>query len=167
MHALLEQVELENVYTVECFAPDGTLKWQDEIRNLVVTEGRNDLLTKYFKGSSYTAAWYVGLTDAAPLGELAGDTLASHSGWTEVNPYSGNRPALTLGTAVSGSIDNSNNKATYSITGTATVGGAFVCSAASGTSGVLYGVGAFTGGDKTVGSGDSLTVTVTLTASAS
>lgn len=156
-------VKLENYYRVECHGPDGKLKWTDQIENLVTTEGLNDNLTKYLKGAAYTAAWYVGLTDGTPT-PAAGDTLASHAGWAEVSAYTGNRQALTLGTAAAGSIDNSASKATFPITGTATIGGAFVASAATGTSGVLYGVGAFIGGNKSVAASDTLTVTVTLTA---
>ena len=47
------------------------------------------------------------------------------------------------------------------------IGGGFVVSNStkSGTTGVLYGGAAFTGGNKTLGNGDTLTVTVTLTQS--
>lgn len=158
-----EHVAMENVYTIECYAPDGSLKWTDEIVNLVTTAGLTDLVSKYFKGSAYTAAWYVGLTDGTPT-TAAGDTLATHAGWVEVADYTGTRQTLTLGTPAAGAVDNSASKATFAITGTATIGGAFVATATSGTSGVLYGVGAFTGGDKAVGSGDSLNVTVSLSA---
>lgn len=159
-------LKLENVYFVECFGPDGKLKWADDIHNMVVYAGLNDLLDKYLKGSSYTAAWYVGLTGASPTPANA-DTMSSHGGWTDDATYSNaTRPALTLGTVASQSVDNSASKAVFTINGTATIGGAFVVSNStkSGTTGTLYGVGAFTGGNKSVGSGDTLNVTVTLTA---
>lgn len=158
-------VALENFYEIECFDSSGNLKWTETIKNLVTTEGLNDILDKFFKGSAYTAAWFVGLTSGVPT-VVAGDTLGSHAGWTEVSTYTGNRKALTLGTPLSGSVDNSASKAVFSITGTATIGGAFVASVDTTNTGILYGVGAFTGGDKSVASGDSLTVTVTLTAAA-
>jgi hypothetical protein len=44
---------------------------------------------------------------------------------------------------------------------TVTVAGAFLSSVDSGTSGVLFSVGSFTGGDKFVDSGDTLNVTYT------
>ena len=152
-------------YTIECFDSLGALKWVEDFDNLVVTEGLTDNLDKYFKGATYTAAHYVGLTDGTPT-PGASDTLASHAGWAEISAYTGNRQTLTLGTVTAGSVDNSASKAVFSITGTATVGGAFVCTVNTGTAGVLYGIGAFTGGDKSVGSGDTLNVTITLTATA-
>jgi len=162
-HAIAETTAVKNVYEIECYAPDGALKWADKIENLVTNEGLNDLLDKYLKGSGYTAAWYVGLTDGTPT-PAAADTLASHIGWTEITAYTGDRQALVLGSVAAQSVDNSASKAVFPITGTATVGGAFVASAATGTIGVLYGVGAFTAGNKGVSSGDTLNVTVTCTA---
>jgi hypothetical protein len=40
-----------------------------------------------------------------------------------------------------------------------TIAGAFLASVSSGTSGILFSAGDFTGGDKVVDSGDSLSVT--------
>jgi hypothetical protein len=40
-----------------------------------------------------------------------------------------------------------------------TIAGAFLCSVNSGTSGILFSAGDFTGGDKIVDSGDTLSVT--------
>ena len=156
-------------YVVECRSSDGALKWAEEFDNLVVTVGLNELLTDTFKASAYTAAWYVGLTAGSPS-FVAGDTMASHGGWTESAAYSeGNRQTLTLGSVASGSVSNSASKAVFSINGTATVGGAFVANnnTKSGTSGTLYGGGAFTEGNRSVVSGDTLSVTLTLTITAS
>lgn len=156
-------------YTVECFGPDGKLKWREEFENLVVNVGLDDNLDKYFKGSSYTAAFYVGLTDGTPTPNAA-DTMASHGGWTEVTAYDeATRETLTLGTVSSQSVDNSASKASFTIsTNSTTIGGAFVTTdnTKGGTSGTLYGVGAFTGGDKSADDDDVLNVTVTLTAAA-
>lgn len=141
--------------------------WVEEAPNLVVMAGLTDSLDKHFKGSSYTAAWYVGLASGTPT-FAEGNTMASHSGWYEVAPYAGARPTLTLGTVVSGSVDNSASRASYTINATMVVGGAFLVTlpTASQTSGTLYGGAAFTGGNRSVASGDTLNVTVTLTATA-
>lgn len=147
-------------YRVECVGADGRVKWVEEFSNLVTTAGKNDLMTKYFKGSTYTAAWYLGLKGTGSA--AVGDTLASHAGWSEVNPYSGNRPAITFGTASGGSLAAS-SAVSYSITGSATVAGAFIASANTGTSGTLYSAGDFTAA-RSVVSGDTLNVTPTVTA---
>jgi hypothetical protein len=55
------RVKLGGVFKVECFGPDGEKKWEDEFHNLVVNEGLQDLNTKYFKASGYTAPTLAGL----------------------------------------------------------------------------------------------------------
>lgn len=153
-------------FDVECFDKDGNLKWRESVYNTVTTAGKNDLLTNYFKGSAYTAAFFVGLVDNASFSAIsAADTSASHAGWVESVAYSNStRPALTLGTAASGSIDNSASKASYTINATATINGAFCItnSTKSGTTGVLYSASSF-GATRGVISGDTLNVQVTLT----
>lgn len=144
-------------YDVVCIGPDGVEKWRDEFTNLVTTAGKTDIVDKYFKGSAYTAAWYLGLKGTGTA--AAGDTLASHAGWSEVNPYSGNRPAITFGTTSGGS--NTATAVTYTINASATVAGAFIASANTGTSGTLYSAGDFAA-SRSVASGDSLQVSVTV-----
>ena len=152
------------IFRFQCFDKDGNLKWEDETHNLVVNEGLQDMNTKYFKGSGYSAAWYIGLVNNSPTPSYAaGDTLASHAGWVETTDYSGNRKAVTFGTATTADpsvIDNSGSVAQFSITGTVTIDGAFLASVDTGTSGVLFSVSAFQSpGDRSVVSGDTLNVT--------
>ncbi len=158
---------MEDYFVVECIGADGVLKWRDEFANIVTTAGLNDSLDKHFKGSTYTAAWYVGLVNGGSTPTYAAaDTMGSHAGWTEITAYAAaTRPALTLGTVSAGSVDNSASKASFAINGTATVAGAFIASDStkSGTSGVLYGEGSFSG-NRSVVSGDTLNVQITLTA---
>lgn len=144
------------------------LLWEDGFRNLVVTAGLNDLLDKRFKASAYTSTDYVGLAGATPT-FAAGDTMTSHTGWTEVVAYSQSvRQALSLGTVSAGSVNNSGSKAIFSINGTTTVGGSFVVtdSTKSGTTGILYGGGALAEGNRSLVNGDSLAIQVTLTVAA-
>lgn len=145
-------------YEVECVGADGELKWTETFHNLVTTVGKNDTIDKYFKGSAYTAAWYLGLAGAGT--KAVGDTLASHAGWAEVTPYAGNRPAITFGTTSGGS--NTATAVGYAITGSATVAGAFIASVNTGTSGILYSAGDFAA-SRSVVSGDTLNVTPTVT----
>jgi hypothetical protein len=161
-----ESIGAGGVYTVECVGADGQVKWTDTFHNLVVNEGLQDMNTKYFKGSTYTAAWYVGLVQGPGSGNTyaAGDTLATHAGWTETAAYSGTRKTATFGTATTADpsvISNSASVASFAMNATVTVAGAFLSSVDSGTSGVLFSVGSFTGGDKFVDSGDTLNVTYT------
>ena len=144
-------------YAVECVGPDGKLKWREEFHNLVTTAGKNDIIDKYFKGSAYTAAWYLGLKGTGSA--AVGDTLASHAGWAEVTPYAGNRPAITFGTTSGGS--NTASSVSYTINATATVAGAFLSSVNTGTAGTLYSAGDFAA-SRGVASGDTLNVTPTV-----
>jgi hypothetical protein len=163
----LGNVKMKSLYVFECFDADGNLRWREEVENLVTNVGLNDLLDKYLKGSSYTAAFYVGLKGTGTI--AAADTMSSHAGWTEDTTYSNStRPALTLGSVASQSVDNSASKAAFTINGTTTIYGAFVTtnSTKGGSTGVLYGAADF-GASRAVLSGDTLNVTITLTASAS
>lgn len=161
-------VKPENFYLVRAWR-DGRLLWEEYVPNLVTTEGKNDTLTQYFKGSAYTAAFFVGLVDNASFTAFAaGDTAAQINGtnqWLESSAYSQSvRQTLTLGTASAGSIDNSGAVATFSINGTVTLHGAFVATSSTkgGTSGKLYGEAAFSA-NRSLASGDTITVQVTLT----
>jgi hypothetical protein len=146
-------------YRVECLDKDGNPKWLEEYDNLVTNEGRTDILEKYFKGSAYTAAWFVGFKGAL-TGQAAGDTLASHAGWTEVNPQGANRQALTFNTAASQSIATGQFNVSITATGPTDVGGAFVATAQTGSSGKLWSVGDFSQ-LRSVVAGDTLQVSVT------
>lgn len=160
-----EGVNAGGVFTVVCHGPDGQLKWTDTFHNLVVNEGLQDMNTKYFKGSGYTAAWYLGLVTGPGAGNTyaATDTLATNPGWNENTNYTGNRQAAVFGTATTADpsvISNSASQGIFVMTSNAqTIAGALLTTAVSGTSGVLFSVGNFTGGDKVVDSGDTLSVT--------
>jgi len=165
-----ESATAKGVYTMQCFDKDGNLKWEAECPNLVVNGGLQDMNNKYFLGSAYTAAWYIGLYGAgATNNPAAGDTSASHAGWTEVVPYSQTtRPACTFATPTTANpsvATNSASPAVYTINATSTVGGAFLISNStkSGSTGTLYSASDFTSpGDRSVVSGDTLNVTYTL-----
>ncbi len=154
-------------FTVECRDRSGALKWRAETPNLVVNVGLKDMNDKYFSGSTYTATWFVGLYGAgASNNPAAGDTAASHAGWTEVTAYSNaTRPAATFGAATTADpsvISNSASPAQFNINGTATIGGAFLISDSTkgGTTGVLFSAADFQApGDRSVANGDIVNVT--------
>lgn len=150
------------IYHVECYGADGSLKWVEDYENLVTTAGKTDIVDKYFKGSAYTAAWFLGLKGAGAA--AVGDTMASHAGWAEVTAYSNaTLPAITFGTTSGGS--NTATAVTFNINGTETVAGAFVTtnSTKGGTTGTLYSAGDFAA-SRSVVSGDTLNVTLTVSA---
>jgi hypothetical protein len=158
------------VYTVECRDAQGNLKWSEEMHNLVVNVGLKDMNDKYFTGSTYTAAWYLGLVTGPGAGNTyaAADTMASHAGWAENVGYSqATRPAATFAAATTADpsvITNSASVAVFSINATSTIAGAFLSSdnTKSGTTGVLFSVANFAApGDRAVVSGDTLNVTYT------
>ena len=155
------------VFYVECLDKDGNLKWSTSEHNLVVNEGLQNMNTQYFKGATYTAAFFLGLVTGPGSGTTfaATDTLASKA-WTEFTDYSGSRKAVTFGTATTADpsvISNSAAPSSFTISGAGgVVAGAFLCTVSSGTSGVLFSASDFQApGDRTVVSGDTLNVTYT------
>ena len=165
-----EKMRGGGVFHFQCFDKDGNLKWEDKAHNLVVNEGLQDMNTKYFKGVTYSAAWYLGLITgpAASTTISAGDTLASHGatgagGWTEDTNYSGNRKAVTFGSATLADpsvISNSASPSQFAINGSTTIAGAFLASVDTGTSGILFSASDFQApGDRSVVNGDTTSVT--------
>lgn len=156
-------------YVMTCFGADGTRKWEEVFDNTVMSAGLQDMNAKYFAGSGYTAAWYLGLI-TGPTGSatiVTGDTLASHAGWTESTDYAGTRKTCTFGTATTANpsvTTNSAAPASFVMNASLTVTGAFLASVTSGTSGILFSAAKFTSpGDRVVISGDTLIVTYTYT----
>jgi hypothetical protein len=170
----VQQASGGGVFTIQCFDKDGNLKWEDSKHNLVVNTGLQDMNTQYFKGSAYTAAFFLGLITGPGSGTTyaAADTLASHAGWTEFTNYSGARKALTFGTATTANpsvISNTASPSAFTISGAGgTVAGAFLCTVSSGTSGTLFSEADFQSpGDRAVVSGDTLNVVYTFSLTAS
>jgi len=157
------------IFTVTCRDKSGNLKWQSKSHNLVVNVGLADMNTKYFKGSGYTAAWYVGIYGPASTNSpSSSDTMASHAGWTEVTDYSNpTRPLAVFGNATTADpsvIANSASPAQFLITASANVGGAFLTTGdlPGGSSGILFSASDFQApGDRVVQNGDTLNVTYT------
>ena len=159
------------IFIFEAYDKDGNLKWRDEAKNLTTNVGRQDMNAKYFLGSSYTAAWFIGLVNNTPTPSYAvADTMASHAGWVETTDYSGtDRATATFGTAttadpsvISNSVASGGTVATFGITGTVTIDGAFLTATQdnSTNTGVLFSVAAFESpGDRSVVNGDTLNVT--------
>jgi len=150
---------------------DGNIKWTAEAKNLTTNQGRQDMNTKYFTGTTYTAAWFIGLVNNSPTPSYSvSDTMASHAGWVETTDYSGsNRATANFGTAttadpsvIANTVASGGTVASFSITGTVTIDGAFLSATQdnSTNTGVLFSVAAFEApGDRSVVNGDTLNVT--------
>jgi len=164
-----EAAQAAGKYHVECRDKNGNLKWTAESKNLVVNVGLQYMAGTALDGTTTrVTAWFLGLiTGPGSSTTFANaDTLSSHAGWTEVTPYSGNRPAATFAVATTANpsvVTNTASPAVFSINATATVGGAFLCSVNSGTSpGVLFSAADFgSPGDRSVVNSDTLSVTYT------
>jgi hypothetical protein len=170
---MINTASAKGVYKIQCIGADGQIKWEEETPNLVVNQGLQDMNTTYLKSGTQITTWYLGLVTGPGSGTTfaAGDTLASHAGWTEFTNYSGTRKAVTFGTATTANpsvISNTASPSQFSISGAGgTVAGAFLCSATSGTSGVLFSGSDFQSpGDRVVVSGDTLNVTYTFSLTA-
>jgi len=150
-------------FVVRCYGSTGELKWHENIDNLVVNEGLQYMLDTSFMGSAQVSTLFLGLAGATPSAGAA-HTLAVHSGWTEVTAYSGNRKEWVK-VRSSQTLSNSASKGSFSIdTNDTTCGGALVSTVSTGTAGKLICVGAFTGGNKTADSGDTVEVQYDFTA---
>jgi len=163
--SLKDLVGIKGHYSVICLDANKQIKWEDSIENLVVTVGLNDMANKYFTGSGYTPAWYMGLVSGATTPSyVAGDTLASHTGWAESTAYTGtNRITVGFGAASGGVITSTSTS--FAINATATIAGAFLTQTQSNSvnTGILFSEGSFTAGNRLVQSGDTLLVTYSLT----
>jgi hypothetical protein len=155
-------------FRMECYDKDGILKWTAESQNLVVNVGLQYMAGTALTSTTQITTWYIGLYGAgASNTPAAGDTMASHIGWTEVTPYAGNRPTATFAAATNANpsvVTNTASPASFSINATQTVGGAFLTSnnTAGGSTGTLFSAADFQSpGDRNVVSGDTLNVSYT------
>ena len=162
---MLEKIDIEGVYRVECLDSKGNVKWSDVIQNTVVTVAKNLSLDTVLSGSAYTVTGpYCFLVSNSGFTAIsASDTMSSHSGWTESACYSGSRPTCAWSSASGGSKALS-AALSFSITSTDTVigcglvFGSGASATVSNTSGTLFSAGQFTAGSKNVANGDTLNV---------
>lgn len=164
-----EDTSISGYYTVECVDKYSRLKWKDEIHNLVTTVGKNLAMDTVFDNTS-AGNVVMGLKGEGDP-EIT-DTQSSHSNWLEVgllnNPkYSGDRKSPTFSAAVDG-VKSTSAVSKFEVTSTGVVTGCFINIGGSATiddtTGTLFSVGDFTGGSKSVSSGDSLNVSYSVTA---
>lgn len=162
-------------FQVQCLRPDGTVRWEHGFPNGVVNEGLDRILNTMFDGTTQigAGAWYLGLIDASGFTALAaGDTYASHSGWSEATQYDeATRGAWNPAASTAQSSSNTTT-VDFTMNATKTIYGIFLASVStkgdstSGANNVLWATGQFPGGSQAVVSGDVLKITYTINAAA-
>lgn len=157
------RVKARGYYIVRCLSKKSNYKkvvWEEKIfENLIVNVGLEELLANGLTGTLQ----YIGLTGTTPT-PAAGDTMASHAGWTEFTGYDEATRELWDFIQTVASATNAASVAEFTITlATQTIGGVFLVALnTKGSSGaeILYSVAAFTGGDRTGNAaGDKIQVT--------
>lgn len=162
-----DSMSIHGSYYAVCYDANGNLKWEDGIKNLVTTVGKNFTLDTTL-GNVAGGAVVMGLKGTGTAAVT--DTQSSHAGWLEVGlanapTYSGNRPAPTFLVASAGSKTTS-TAVTFSMTSSGTVAGCFINIGGSNTidstTGTLFSAGDFST-SKAVVNGDTIAVTYTAT----
>ena len=160
---LIDRILFKGVWVLEAVDSEGRLKWREEIHNIVVTEGLNNILDVTFGAATKPAGWYIGLIEGATA-PIAGDTLASH-GFLEYTAYTGDRKQWITGTASGGTISTLDpaSRAEFDFTETKDITGIMLTDQQTGNVGVLYSAGLLVT-PKTLNNGDTLRVHYTLNA---
>ena len=162
-----DTMSIHGTYHAVCYSVDGFIKWEDDIKNLVTTVGKNFTLDTTL-GNTAGGAVVMGLKGTGTAAVT--DTQSSHAGWLEVGlanapTYSGNRPTPSFSSASAGSKATS-SAVSFSMTGTGTVAGCFIniggSSTKDSTTGTLFSAGDFSS-SKSVVNGDTIAVTYTAT----
>lgn len=166
-------VNIKGYWKMECFDPQGNLKWVEEAHNIVVNVGLDHLLDAVLHGATSSDPWYIGLIDNQSNVDIqAADTMASHAGWTENKNYTlendtdDQRIEYDNEAASSQSTTNSANKAAFKVdTASQIIAGAFLCDNQNRTqdTGILFCAVEFSG-DKNADADDVLQVTYTISA---
>lgn len=134
-----------------------------DFANGITDVGIHYLLEAGFRDGAKITAWYAGLIDnAGYTGVAAGDTMSSHTGWTEISTQydEATRQTLSFGAAASRAITAS---VSFTMNDTKTIKGIFVTSVNTkgGTTGTLWSTALFSSPPGLV-SGNVLTANYTL-----
>lgn len=165
----VETVAPSGIYKLDCYGPDGRLKWSEYVDNLVTDLGKNNYLKAVLKGDDtiQASSWFVGLIadTTANITLSSTDIMTAHGGWSESTHYSeGTRQTWSsgaVGSTATGTVSNSSAVASFSINAGTTIGGAFLCSTniKGGTGGLLHSESKFSQ-TRNPSSGDTIEVTI-------
>jgi len=136
---------------------------REEFHNDITNVGLTQILNVMFGTQVKDPAYYIGLIDNAGFALLSNtDTLSSHTGWAEGNPYVGDRKIWTPENATGQTITNAMVRS-FDITADASVYGIFMASAPNGTTGTLWSTAPFSA-VKNVVTGDTINITYAVSA---
>lgn len=174
--AQMEALDVLGRFNMVCRDKYGNIKWDVDYDNLITDLGKNYMLNAALDGATIVGP-FMGLISAVSYttGPAAGDTSASHGGWLEAG--SANAPTYTAPRKTCVFLAAATKSKTLSaglvfaitagtnvvVKGSAIWLGSGAVSTIASTAGVLYAAGVFSGGDKTVSSGETLTVSYTNT----
>jgi hypothetical protein len=120
------------LYRFRLMNPDGSIAAERFLLNLVTRAGIAQLFAAAFKNAP-TYPWYISLIKGAVPVFSTTDTMASHSGWTEIassDVTDAARQAWAAGTIASGgdtvSVDNTGSPAVYHLNASLTLQGLFL-----------------------------------------
>lgn len=150
-------------YDVRCVRPDGSVRWREQVTNLIVNTGLNFLLDSGLN-STEAGTIYLGLKNTGS--PAAGDTMASHAGWTENQNYDeATRPSWAQGSASSQSVTNASTVDFTIDTNSQTIAGIFTTTnnTKGGTTGTLISAVDFSS-SKSADDNDVIQVTYTISA---
>lgn len=159
---MIDKQKIGFVYKFECFAADGTKKWEETAENLLPNESVAYFLNTGLAGGTQLTSWYVGLLDEAHVPAIT-DTMTTMVA-KEADAYSGtNRIALTPDAIAGGVFANVAAPSEFTFTGGATIRGGFITSniTRGNTSGLLLSVVALSS-PKVMAATDVLQVTAGL-----
>lgn len=122
---MLERLGIQSIWTLECWR-NGAQVWETTNHNIMVTEGRNGMLSTTFAGGTQITSWYILLfeSDTSP----DSDTTYATPVFTECTTYSeSTRSAYVPATPAGGLVTNAASKGTFTFTADKSIyGGALV-----------------------------------------
>ena len=134
------ELEIGGEFTFTAYDVNGKELWTQKTKNLIPNASLTNALSVVWGGGTQTTTWYMGLVDSAGFtGFAPGDTMASTPGWTESVAYAESVRQTVVFGAASGNNIATSSSCVFTINGTVTVFGAFLCSNATkdGTAGLL------------------------------
>lgn len=171
--AVVEKCGIVGEYNVVCYDENGIIVWEHHIDNVVVTVGKNAILTDALAGSSYsvTGPFMLLISSASFSAISAADTMSSHAGWlegggTNAPTYTGTRPTVAFNAASAGAMTSSGT-ISFAITGTGTIQGIAMTfgsgavSTKDNTSGTLLSAGTLAAAQPVI-NGNTVVATYTL-----